>query len=663
MDQQVENVETKFKFGINKVTIKNYRGIKNCSVNFKQNTIIVGRNNVGKSTIVSAIFGLGKIQNPDKLKISDLNIELIQKIFKNRKNISILQENLSKWTMQIEIEYIWSNVPAYLFEMITSLSTAGKVKVRVLAILNEDKFIDLGKQTDASKLNTFFNLNYEIFDYSIGEWIPSDNRNRYLLFPTDRNLIETSQNVYYIKADRRVDDGDSSNNNLTGQLFNNRLMDSVSEPEFTDTFKNIGDELKSKLSDGLNDMKDDLHRFSFSNNEIDNLEIIPTFDEWATNPKVRVAQLYQNLGIEIPINKQGLGYQNIYNILGQLGNAFKKISDLSSASIDKRLSVLFVIEEPEVYTHPQMQHVFVQQLVEYVNSKNTENLYIQTLIISHSAEIAVAAIEKDNDYRLIRVSTNQFGDTVAVDWDSNNLGSSRLSSLILNYNAELLFAQKAILVEGDSERAIITSIMRRLDNDVTIGTELLKQQIAIIPVGKSIANLEDSLQQLKFKKIVMFTDLDFRDKEKSKSYKYENTESSSNSLIRDMFLKENSNNEYKFQEKFNKFNSYSTYFPAKRVKNMKVYTQNWIFHEQFNCRFLPMTLEPSFLNSGNNFKYLKEYFTNTAMENDNKVNLKSGSKVNFAFDVALMLDEKDSTGEYKITIPKYLMEGLRWLSK
>lgn len=640
---------TDFEFRIDKVYVKNFRGIKQTKIAFKQNTIIVGRNNVGKSTIISALFGL----QSSEFNVVDLNIDLIKCIYDNKTNTEWLKQNIDDLTVEIELEYFWKNVPPYLFELITSLSNTGRVKVRVIAKLNEDRLEELASLNNVTTLNEFFIRRYEIFDESINKWILADNHNRDLLFPKFGNTSKAALNIFHIKADRKFNSGKNSNDDLTGQLFNSRLTETVTKSTFIEAFNSAGKTLKDTIQSDLDGIKNDLGQFSFPNDTIESFDIIPTFDEWSKNPKVRVSQFYEELGLEIPINKQGLGYQNVYNILGQLGNAFSDIAKLSEIESGKtRRAVMFVIEEPEVYTHPQMQHVFVQQLVDHIKKKNDSNLYIQTVIISHSAEVAVAAIEKDNDYQLVRVATDENGNTISADWSSTEFEKSRLSSLILNYNAELLFADKVILVEGDSERILITAIMRRLQEEEHI--DLLSKQVVIIPVGKSISRLEQSLQKLEFEKTVMFTDLDFKNADNEKEFDFKNAISSTNSTIKNVFLKDDN-----FQHVFSSNNNFfSTQYPS-TIKNFHVFTQNWIEND-----FLPMTLEPSILNTGKNYNVLKNFFSKTVQSKNNNINLKSAvTKVDFAFEVADLILEKDADLNYKIEIPKYLKEGLKWLSK
>ncbi|GAQ01408.1 hypothetical protein NBRC111452_1213 [Companilactobacillus farciminis] len=130
------------------------------------------------------------------------------------------------------------------------------------------------------------------------------------------------------------------------------------------------------------------------------------------------------------------------------------------------------------------------------------------MIISHSPEVAVSAFEMN--FQII-IGRSHGGITRFITWDnlgSNNpLSKQKLKKLILNYNAELLFADKLIAIEGDSERILLNSIMRK------INPTLLSEKIAIIPVGTNFKGFKDSLADLLFDKILLITDIDFSEKD------------------------------------------------------------------------------------------------------------------------------------------------------
>ncbi len=64
---------------ISELSIKNFRSIRRSTICLSKESIIVGKNNIGKSSIIDAIA------NIDNLKLSDFNIELLSKIWNCRK--------------------------------------------------------------------------------------------------------------------------------------------------------------------------------------------------------------------------------------------------------------------------------------------------------------------------------------------------------------------------------------------------------------------------------------------------------------------------------------------------------------------------------------------------------------------------------------------------
>lgn len=637
-----------FSLRIEKVKIKNFRGIRFAEFDLKENSVIVGQNNVGKSTIIAAISKFSQVTTPKSLQVSDFNIELLKDIYKsiaeNEFDQLRTKTDEEDWVLIVELKYRWRNLPEELMDFISELEDEGTVNVRTIVSFDFDRIQELKTSTNAKKINEFFNIKFQIRANETEQWKDADPSVKKVMFPSLAKNLNAGKRLYYIKATRRVEDGDLSNNNLAGKIFNDNLRDAIGETNFQDAFFEANEKITRSLKPSLNTMNGDLKSFSFPDDSLKDLQLLPDFDSWLRNPTLRLSEVIDELKIEIPLVSQGLGYQNIFNILSQLSVAFDELRKTHFASGSPRSS-LFVIEEPEVYTHPQLQHIFIQNLIKYID-KYRDSFDIQTLIISHSAEVAVSAIEKSNQFSLIRVSkVNE--SLVVSNWEDINKG--RLKSLILNYNSELLFAEKIILIEGDAERAIITSMMRKID--LLEGTNLLSQQIAIIPVGNSIKSLVESLQLMSFKKIVYFTDLDFAQNKVSDSGKrthskvltFDEAELSTNSTIKEVFL----NNGEAFHDYFEKKKPYfSKFHPA--FDNLKVFTQGWI-----NSLFLPNTLEPAILNaSPNNSTLIDPDLESAAYTNDVSVN-----KVSFAFDTANAIDESD------VTIPEYIKQGLKWLGE
>lgn len=89
---------------------------------------------------------------------------------------------------------------------------------------------------------------------------------------------------------------------------------------------------------------------------------------------------------------QGLGYSNLVYIHLQLEKYEK--------TIDPLLVNFFIIEEPEVHMHPQMQNVFTKYLFDHYEKHDC----LQSLVTTHSHEVVRSANIKQ--LRVLRQTDN-----------------------------------------------------------------------------------------------------------------------------------------------------------------------------------------------------------------------------------------------------------------
>ncbi|WP_283255348.1 ATP-dependent nuclease [Pediococcus pentosaceus] len=391
-----------------------------------------------------------------------------------------------------------------------------------------------------------------------------------------------------------------------------------------------------------------------------------TIDEWLNKPQIRITQKFKDLeGFELPLRAQGLGYQNIYNIIARVNNLFYKMIE-----VDCRVPVFIVIEEPEAFTHPQLQHIFIQKINEYIKKlARSSNIKVQLLIISHSSEIASTALKLK--YHTI-IGREIKGNTYFINWKSENddeeekKSKENLKKLILNYNAEVFFADKIIAIEGMSEELIISKMMDKID------PSLISEKIAIIPVGTHFKSYEKALSLLGFEKILLITDLDF-----AKNWKgdignegCETTNSNLTYLFKeDKELKDILKCIFE-QEKDFYTNELELSEKVDGV-NFKIVTQGYT--EAFR-KFIPRTLEAAMIAaSKKNFELykgtnlLRDQVTEIdidnchgekSINNIDKVLLKSTvKKADFAIETLNVAESSD------FVIPQYINKGLEWLLK
>ncbi len=195
---------------------------------------------------------------------------------------------------------------------------------------------------------------------------------------------------------------------------------------------------------------------------------------------------------------QGLGYSNMIYIHLQL-NEYENSKD------DCKVNVFFV-EEPESHMHPQMQQVFIKYLIDHYKEG------IQGLITTHSNEmVRVAGI---THLRVIR-RTGSFlselydpsklikGLTESSDLDDKLLADFYDWFFEIGYS-ELVFADKAIFYEGDTERLYIRKLMT-----LEKYKKLKQQYIAYIQVGGAYAKNYRKMIELLGIKSLIITDIDY----------------------------------------------------------------------------------------------------------------------------------------------------------
>ena len=232
---------------------------------------------------------------------------------------------------------------------------------------------------------------------------------------------------------------------------------------------------------------------------------------------------------------QGLGYSNMIYIHLQLNEYESKI--------DKCKVNVFFVEEPESHMHPQMQQVFIKYLIEHYNDG------IQGLITTHSNEmVRVAGI---THLRVIRKT----GSFISELYDPSKLiqelkkSDEAEDNLLANFYdwffeigySELVFADKAIFYEGDTERLYIRKLLT-----LEKYKKLRQQYIAYIQVGGAYAKNYKKMIELLGIKSLIITDIDY-DKD-AESIGDINVSKTTNATIKDFYRIDNPNSDPKVED-------------------------------------------------------------------------------------------------------------------
>lgn len=403
----------------------------------------------------------------------------------------------------------------------TANESAKKIKAKEKDVEYEERSL---KDFLQKEIGNYFKIQKKSFEYQIDT--EEVNEENFIDLEKEAISIKDVINFKYISARRDVTNRevDKTLSRQTSNLYKKR-EDSSEKSQATEDFKDQlagTDKVLTEIYGTLfNEVIEKVKNFGGIKMNESDIAIISTLqhrDLLEGNTTV----VYTHDDHKLPEHYNGLGYMNLISMIFEIEiivQEFKRDKDKKPADIN-----LLFIEEPEAHTHPQMQYVFIKNIKELLSDgikrEDGENRILQYIITTHSSHIVADSDFDDIKYLKIQSTNNvtsknlkNLKEEYAIDTDQFEF----LKQYLTISRAEIFFADKAILIEGDTERILIPTFMRKIDLEEKARLEaenakddflpLLSQNISIIEVGAYSQIFEKFIQFLGIRGIII-TDID-----------------------------------------------------------------------------------------------------------------------------------------------------------
>ncbi|MDN6873699.1 ATP-dependent endonuclease [Pseudomonas citronellolis] len=524
---------------IEKVRVEGFRLLQDVEIMLEGNsTVIVGRNNSGKTSFTD-IFDRFTGETGARFRLEDFSLPQRERFF----NAKTLREKTAKPedvlaalpTLSLTLTFRYdSTSPNFgpLAPFVIDLdvdSTTAIVRVEYKATLATlHILLDVPAEPEGVEPRTHFFRSlrdtlpkaYNIHVFAID---PTDDTNR-RDFEGTAALAALLQ-CNFVRAQRTLDHAKHGDADVIGKLLS-ALFKTASAPTAAAGDQELAAKLKASVEGIERSIQGNFDEML--KKLLPAMEVLgfPSLNDTELRPETSLnveALLSDHTkvvytgtdGVHLPEGYNGLGTRNLIYMLLQLESYHKAYR----AKATRPATHLIFVEEPEAHLHPQMQEVFISQLnaaIRKLSASYPEETAwnVQFIITTHSPHVANAASFEAVRY-FLNESPRQTNarQTKVKDFKK---GMSSISPDDQNFlhqymtltKCDLYFADKAIMVEGTTERLLMPRLCELVDRSLDDKHKLARQYVTCVEVGGAYAHIFYPLLDFLELKTLVVTDLD-----------------------------------------------------------------------------------------------------------------------------------------------------------
>ena len=462
---------------LDRLILKNFRAYKKRTViEFSDLTTFVGRNDIGKSTILEA---LEIFFNSDLVKCE-------------RGDLSIHSDS-----NEIEISCVFSDLPHEII-----IDATSKTSLTDEYLLNSEGKLEISKKFSATSnnpketvyivcehptgkgLNDLHSLtNAELktratsLSVSTEQFDARDNVSiRKAIWLSDESLSCTMTKLLMDKADAKKVYDSIKKYLPTYALFQTDRRSTEDDKEIVDPMKFAVKSAIAEVADQISEIKDEVQRKALETAErtLEKLrEINPDLadqliPEFKSEPSFDSAfKLTIKSGEDIPLNKRGSGVRRLVLLSFFRAEAERKTSGADNASL------IYAFEEPETSQHPSHQEILLDAFRNLACSANC-----QVVLTTHTPELA-GKIEKES---LRLIEKDELGDSV-ISMGSDDVYQKICDSLGILPSPIPQGATALLLVEGKADVSFVCHTAQALKDAGYLESTFIDKGYAIVPIG------------------------------------------------------------------------------------------------------------------------------------------------------------------------------------